>query len=245
MALQWQGSGNIKGPTGATGATGPTGPVGPAGADGGTTAHAARHAVGGDDALTPAAIGAAADSAVVHTTGTETINGAKTFGTSPAIPVGSLLTHPVRRDDARLTDPRTPTAHASTHASAGADPVTPAAIGAATTGHTHATPLVPNPPVVQAYSSSITPDASLGNYRVCTATGNPTLNPPTAPADGQLWRIRFIASGAQRTVTLASGLRRTTGIASTLVIPSGFRGDVGLAYETADGWTVLAAAAQV
>ena len=33
-------------------------------------------------------------------------------------------------NDSRLTDARTPTAHASTHAAAGADPVTPAAIGA-------------------------------------------------------------------------------------------------------------------
>ncbi|NLF18385.1 MAG: hypothetical protein GX595_14205 [Lentisphaerae bacterium] len=37
-------------------------------------------------------------------------------------------------DDARLSDARTPTAHASTHASGGADHVTPAAIGAETAG---------------------------------------------------------------------------------------------------------------
>ncbi|MER6778486.1 MULTISPECIES: hypothetical protein [unclassified Streptomyces] len=37
-------------------------------------------------------------------------------------------------DDSRLSNARTPTAHASTHASAGSDPVTPAAIGAYTTG---------------------------------------------------------------------------------------------------------------
>ncbi|HEY9473940.1 MAG TPA: hypothetical protein VIS06_08825, partial [Mycobacteriales bacterium] len=39
--------------------------------------------------------------------------------------------------DTRLTDARPPTLHAGTHATAGADPVTPAAIGAATTSHTH------------------------------------------------------------------------------------------------------------
>jgi hypothetical protein len=51
------------------------------------------------------------DAAVVHDTGTETIDGAKTFSTAPVIPVGTLTTHPVRRDDDRLTDARTPTAH--------------------------------------------------------------------------------------------------------------------------------------
>lgn len=40
--------------------------------------------------------------------------------------------------DARLSDARTPTAHASSHASAGSDPLSPAAIGAAPLGHTHA-----------------------------------------------------------------------------------------------------------
>lgn len=40
--------------------------------------------------------------------------------------------------DARNTNARTPTAHASTHASGGSDPITPAAIGASDTAHTHA-----------------------------------------------------------------------------------------------------------
>jgi hypothetical protein len=39
--------------------------------------------------------------------------------------------------DARLTDARTPTAHAASHATAGSDPVTPTAIGAADSAHTH------------------------------------------------------------------------------------------------------------
>lgn len=40
----------------------------------------------------------------------------------------------VLEGDARLTDARTPTAHASTHATAGSDPIAPSDIGAATTG---------------------------------------------------------------------------------------------------------------
>jgi hypothetical protein len=40
--------------------------------------------------------------------------------------------------DARLSDARTPTSHASSHAAAGSDPITPSDIGAAPTSHTHA-----------------------------------------------------------------------------------------------------------
>lgn len=111
----------------------------------------------------------------------------------------------------------------------------------AATSHAH---LVLNAPLALTYAASLTPDASQGNYRVVTATGDLTLNPPTSPADGQMLRLRVIASAAQRTVTFAAGFRRPSSIASTLVIASGKRGDVGLLYETADGWTVLAAQAQ-
>lgn len=169
-------------------------------------------------ALLAALAAKAADTAVVHLTGTETIAGTKIFESPPQVPVGTQLTHPVRRDDARLTDARAPTTH------------------------THPTPLVPNPPLTLAHSSSLTADATLGNYRFVTATSDLTLNPPTFGADGQLWRVRIVASGAQRTLTLASGLRRPSHIGTTVVIASGRRGDVGLLYEGADSaWTVLAA----
>lgn len=51
------------------------------------------------------------DTAVVHTTGAETISGVKTFGSAPVVPTGSATGNPVRRDDARLTDDRNPTPH--------------------------------------------------------------------------------------------------------------------------------------
>lgn len=89
----------------------------------------------------------ATDSSTVHRTGDETVSGVKTipagsgnswvFNQPPQVAVGTQTYHPVRRDDSRLSDSRTPTAHASSHASGGADPVSPAAIGAATSGHTH------------------------------------------------------------------------------------------------------------
>ena len=43
----------------------------------------------------------------------------------------------VHDDDARLSDARTPTDHAASHATAGTDAITPADIGAATDDHTH------------------------------------------------------------------------------------------------------------
>ncbi|MEE4238747.1 MAG: hypothetical protein V2I51_18655 [Anderseniella sp.] len=47
------------------------------------------------------------------------------------------LSTKVDTTDSRLTNARTPTAHAGSHASGGSDPITPAAIGAAATSHTH------------------------------------------------------------------------------------------------------------
>jgi hypothetical protein len=105
--------------------------------------------------------------------------------------------------------------------------------------------IVPNPPVTLTYAASLTPDASAGNYRVCTMTGAATLFAPTSPTDGQVMRIRFIASGAQRIVTFDSGLKRSSPLGTTLTIASGKRGDVQMIYESTDGWTVLTAAAQV
>lgn len=116
--------------------------------------------------------------------------------------------------------------------------------GKSDVGHTHVHPLVPNPPVVLPYATSLMPAAGDGNYRVVTMTGDATLDPPTAGIDGQMLRLRFIASGGARTVTFASGLRRPASIGTTLVIASGKRGDVGLVYEDVDGWTILAAQVQ-
>jgi hypothetical protein len=46
------------------------------------------------------------------------------------LPIGTVVSTVAAGDDARMTNARTPTAHASTHATGGTDPITPASIGA-------------------------------------------------------------------------------------------------------------------
>lgn len=102
-------------------------------------------------------------------------------------------------------------------------------------------PQVRDAPVVQAYAASLTLNAAAGNNRICTATGNLTLNDPANGVDGQSLLLRVVASGAQRVVTFAGTLKRPSAIVSTLTIASGLRGDIGLYFESAYGWTVRAA----
>lgn len=96
------------------------------------TAHAASHATGGTDAIAYSDIGAAADS---HAHGNITSAGA--IGTTSGLPVvtttsGVLTTGAFgtaggticQGNDSRLSDARTPTSHAASHASGGSDAVT-------------------------------------------------------------------------------------------------------------------------
>ena len=155
-----QGVQGIQGPAGATGATGPAGADGADGADG-QSAYALAVANGfvGTEAEwlaslkgpkgdagdvgpqgvqgvpgVPGADGAQGPPGVVVATAPATYSaGTQTIG----VAVGSAAGTVAAGHDPRLSDARTPTAHASSHASAGSDPLTPAAIGAATAGHTH------------------------------------------------------------------------------------------------------------
>lgn len=57
---------------------------------------------------------------------------AETWATLRTVALGTTATTACAGNDARLSNSRTPTSHASTHATDGIDPVTPASIGAAT-----------------------------------------------------------------------------------------------------------------
>ncbi len=129
------------------------------------TSHAATHASGGSDAVSPAAIGAAtathAHAATDTTSGTFALARIPTGTTSSTValgqhshaagevtsgtlgyarlPVGTTAGSTVcDGGDSRLSNSRTPLAHASSHATAGSDAVSPSSIGAAAASHTHA-----------------------------------------------------------------------------------------------------------
>jgi len=101
----------------------------------------------------------------------------------------TALAGKVSTGDSRLTDARTPTAHAASHASAGSDPVTPAAIGAATTAHNHAGSDI---------TSGTVPYAQLpvGAIANTVAAGNDSrLTDTRTPTDGTVTNAK-VASGA-------------------------------------------------
>jgi hypothetical protein len=110
----------------------------------------------------------ATDTAVVHLSGTETVTGNKNF-TGTISHSGNAL---VDTTDARLTDTRAPTAHASTHATGGSDPVSAASIGAiSVVGGGKET-------VNTVASAGATPTINLanGNVQMVTLSANATIS---------------------------------------------------------------------
>lgn len=102
-------------------------------------------------------------------------------------------------------------AHASTHASGGTDPVTPAAIGAVASNDTRLS-VKPYPPVALTDATTIATNAALGTHFHVTLAGNRTLGTPTNPTDGQVCTWQVTASGAARTLTLSAGFKFGTTI---------------------------------
>lgn len=112
---------------------------------GAPAAHASSHGPNGSDPVTPGAIGAAT---ATHSHGSVTSDGK--IGSTAGLPVvtgaAGVLTTGLfgsesgtfcEGNDARITGARTPTAHASSHASGGADEILPSSIGAAADSHPH------------------------------------------------------------------------------------------------------------
>lgn len=96
---------------------------------------------------------------------------------------------------------------------------------------------------VAAATGTIALDASLGNNRDLTATGNITLNPPTSPVPNQVLQISVLASGAARTVTFGVGLVLLTGIAASYAPGSGKVLRISMRYSSLlAAWVVEAAA---
>lgn len=106
--------------------------------------------------------------------------------------------------------------------------------GYAVTTHTHPAGAVLAAPRTVAYGAALTGLAPLAGVAVdvvtATLTGNPTVT-PAAGTDGQILRLRLLASGGQRVVTFASAVRTVTGVTDrTVTIPSGQVGVIGLEY---------------
>lgn len=226
--MAWTSRGSIKGPQGDTGATGATG------ADGGTTPHAARHAVGGSDPVSPASIGAS-DTSHTHDTRYYTETEVDT-----ALAGKAATTHTHAAADVAsgtLAIARVPTGTTSTTVSLGnhthayiATTSAGAASGVATLDSatrvpTAQMPRTPSTRRTVTYADTISLDPTTdGNICDITATGDITSlgASTTGVTDGQVLRVRVLASTATRAVTIASAVRTSTSITrGPYSVPSG------------------------
>lgn len=173
--------------------------------------------------------GKADNSAVVHIAGSETVTGNKDFtGTLSKSGAAVVVT-----TDSRLSDARTPTTHASTHATAGSDPISATSIGAVSTtgggkeGVAAAT----------ASTTSTTVNLTNGNVQSLTLASNTTITLSGATNSTacslSLYLIQDATGG--RTVTWPASVKWPGAVAATL--STGANKVDLVVLETLDGGT--------
>lgn len=117
-----------------------------------------------------------------------------------AVAYGTTAGTAIQGNDPSRTDARTPLAHAATH-QGGVDPITPAGIGAATTGHTH-TGVYELSGAVDAHAAAGDPHpvyltsaeanaayAATGHTHSPKVTVSAEGSPPASPAVGDVWIV--------------------------------------------------------
>jgi hypothetical protein len=114
----------------------------------------------------------------------------------------------------------------------------------ATDVHSHPEATVRFAPVGLADRSTITADASRGDYFRVHLRGDRTLEAPTGGTDGQRVVIEALASGGQRDLTLGGSIALSAGMAATVTIPAGKRWFGEMVHVSGLGWVVILSAAQ-
>jgi hypothetical protein len=143
------------------------------------TAHKSTHATGGSDALSAGDIGAAASSTTI-TAGTGLSGGGDlTANRTLSVSYGNTAGTAAQGNDSRLSDSRTPTTHALTHAAGGSDAITvnvasqvTGVLGTANGGTGVTTSVGSNSVVLRDSNANIVANAFIGTLSTITASAS-------------------------------------------------------------------------